>query len=478
MVKSTIPVLDVYKATAKKDNPLLTANKAQTENVAAGAKLAELGFDAASKTPSEHDVNASFLQTIRKDLGEKPKGWRALAAGVTEGVEFGEKRKSILDSKERLEKYQGTLKKLEDVVALSGQRLATFQKGEEVKQSLTPYVSRTLDMILEGAPQERIDLAGVDLTDRYNGQTGENWKYEMSNGKGVAVVDRNTGQSAIIPWSKLTSPELQEKVIMADPVYQSQLARQQKREDTELALSERNTAANETRANASLKKATLAEQNMLPSAENEGNIPLAKLGGKGLTPLIGSLNAEMGLSKEIPQVLKMLQDAKHIIRDHPRIGSSWANLVGSNSVTRGLLGEKDREAYEKLEKITNRVAEAFIRAKGGNISDSERETIKKSLFDVTQSAGSKEYNIQSVEEELLKGYLRGQYAGDQLSKGYVSTPQGFENFLTQNPGKLDEARKQHIPLLVRIKDPNTGEIRPLSSEDAAIAVQRGGIIVK
>ncbi|CAK9250432.1 unnamed protein product [Sphagnum jensenii] len=442
MVKSTIPVLDVYKATAKKDNPLLQAGKAQTENVAAGAKLAELGFDAASKTPSEHDVNASFLQTIRKDLGEKPKGWRALAAGITEGVEFGEKRKSILDSKERLEKYQGTLKKLEDVVALSGQRLATFQKGEEVKQSLTPYVSRTLDMILEGAPQERIDLAGVDLTDRYNGQTGENWKYEMSNGKGVAVVDRNT-------------------------------------------------AANETRANASLKKATLAEQNMLPSAENEGNIPLAKLGGKGLTPIIGSLNAEMGLSKEIPQVLKMLQDAKHIIRDHPRIGSSWANLVGSNSVTRGLLGEKDREAYEKLEKITNRVAEAFIRAKGGNISDSERETIKNVSLMSLNSAGSKEYKHQSVEEELLKGYLRGQYAGRKISYPLVANPtrtrsphsQGSLLRIEMHSSRKDPWEKpldaeQHSPFWCGLRS-HTERVRArLSSEDGCHCGSEGGIIVK
>jgi len=306
MAKSTIPVLDVYKATAKKENPLLTANKAQTENVAAGAKLAELGFDAASKVPSEHDVNASFLQTIRKDLGDKPKGWRALAAGITEGMEFGEKKKSILDSKERLEKYQGTLKKLEDVVALSGQRLATFQKGEEVKQSLTPYVSRTLDLILEGAPQERIDLAGVDLTDRYNQQTGENWKYEMGNGKGVAVVDRNTGQSAIIPWSKLTSPELQEKTLMADPVYQSQLARQEKREDAELTVSERNTAANETRANASMMKAGNKGENSPEEMEKQTYLRLQQLLTEGDPTISAGTGAKQWIAQNIPIVGDMV----------------------------------------------------------------------------------------------------------------------------------------------------------------------------
>ena len=306
MAKSTIPVLEVYKATAKKENPLLQGNKAQTENVAAGAKIAELGFDAASKVPSEHDANASFLQTIRKDLGEKPKGWRALAAGITEGMEFGEKRKSILDSKERLAKYQGTLKKLEDVVALSGERLATFQKGEQVKQNLTPYVSRTLDLILEGAPQERIDLAGVDLTDRYNQQTGENWKYEMGNGKGVAVVDRNTGQSAIIPWSKLTAPELQEKVIMADPVYQSQLARQQKREDAKLGMAERNTAANETRANASLLKSQKAAENSPEEMEKQTYLRLQQLLSEGDPTISAGTGVKQWAAQNIPFVGDMV----------------------------------------------------------------------------------------------------------------------------------------------------------------------------
>ena len=338
MAKSTIPVLEVYKATAKKENPLLQGNKAQTENVAAGAKIAELGFDAASKVPSEHDVNASFLQTIRKDLGDKPKGWRALAAGVTEGMEFGEKRKSILDSKERLAKYQGTLKKLEDVVALSGERLAGFQKGEQVKQSLTPYVSRTLDLILEGAPQERIDLAGVDLTDRYNQQTGENWKYELGNGKGVAVVDRNTGQSAIIPWSKLTAPELQEKVIMADPVYQSQLARQQKREDAELGMSERNTAANETRANASMMKAKNDQGTAPEEQEAQTYVRLRELlkAGDPTTGILSSLGQSVGMeaSAQQQEYQQLLADLK-LIHNNVLKGKNKAALDSIETLGKG-----------------------------------------------------------------------------------------------------------------------------------------------
>lgn len=192
------------------------------------------------------------------------------------------------------------------MVALSGQRLAQFQKGEEVKQNLTPYVSRILDLILEGAPRERIDLAGVDLTDRYNARTGENWKYEMGNGKGVAVVDRNTGQSAIIPWSKLTSPELQEKVIMADPVYQSQLARRQKRGDAELALSERNTVANETRAHAGMIKAGNKAENSPEEMEKQTYLRLQQLLTEGDPTISAGTGAKQWIAQNVPIVGDMV----------------------------------------------------------------------------------------------------------------------------------------------------------------------------
>jgi hypothetical protein len=61
----------------------------------------------------------------------------------------------------------------------------------------------------------------------------------MGNGKGIAVVNSKTGESAILPWSSLTSPDLEEKVLMANPIYQSQLLRQQQMEDRQMAVTEK-----------------------------------------------------------------------------------------------------------------------------------------------------------------------------------------------------------------------------------------------
>ena len=238
MARSSIPVLDIYTlAQGKKKSPF-ESQEVQLKNVALQSQLAQQGLENSIKMPKTEQANIEASGSLQKSLGEKPTGWAALASGVLEGFSLGEKKKSILDDKERLKKYNETLAKLENVIAVSGERLAKFQKQEEVKEGLTPYVSRTLDLILEKAPQERIDLAGMDLTRRYNQSTGENWEYEMGNGKGIAVVNSKTGESAILPWSSLTSPELEEKVMMANPIYQSQLLRQQQMEDHQMGLME------------------------------------------------------------------------------------------------------------------------------------------------------------------------------------------------------------------------------------------------
>ena len=239
MTRSSIPFLDIHKLAQNKKRSPFETQDAQLRNVSAQSQLAQQGLENSIKMPKTEHANIEAAGSLQKSLGDKPTGWAALASGVLEGYALGEKKKSILDDKERLKKYNETLAKLENVAAQSGERLASFQKQEQVKESLTPYVSRTLDLILEKAPQERIDLAGMDLTRRYNQSTGENWEYEMGNGKGIAVINSKTGESAILPWSSLTSPDLEEKVMMANPIYQSQLLRQQQMEDRQMAVTEK-----------------------------------------------------------------------------------------------------------------------------------------------------------------------------------------------------------------------------------------------
>lgn len=256
MSKTSLPILDVYKATSKKEDPREKLNQRQLENLKLRSNLAQESFNSLQNQTNESAPILETLGSLRKDFGENPTGWAALGAGLTEGLALSEKRKSILDDKKRLEKYTRTLDKLQAYSDEAAGRLAEAQKKEEIKELIAPYMSHTLDLILENAPQERIDLAGADLARRLGAASGERLEYAMGNGKGLTLTNPETGEDVYVPWERLAAQDLQEKVMMANPIYQSQLLRQQQREAQEMALAERHTAAQEVKAQAAMMKNT------------------------------------------------------------------------------------------------------------------------------------------------------------------------------------------------------------------------------
>lgn len=269
MAKSTLPILDVYKTRPKKEDDRVKLNKAQSENLTTQSQLAQASYGALQNKPHESGPVLEALGSLRQDFGEKPTGWGAFGAGFTEGMALGEKQKSILDDKERLAKYTATLDKLQAYNEEAQGRLAEAQKKEEIKEGISPYVSRTLDLIAEGAPQERIDLAGVDLARRLSAVSGDKLEYAMGNGNGLTLINPETGEDTYVTWEDLATPNIQEKVMMANPVYQSQLMRQQQMEAHDMALQERTTAAQELRAQASLQKAQSAGRGGQKSSEGQ-----------------------------------------------------------------------------------------------------------------------------------------------------------------------------------------------------------------
>jgi len=150
---------------------------------------------------------------------------------------------------------------------------------------------------------------------------------------------------------------------------------------------------------------------------------------------VATANAEMGLAKDAPLIEKMLGEAEDIINSNKSLGSGYVNFLTSNSVSRGLLDKKTRNAYEQLDKVANRIAEAYIKAKGGAISDSEREIIKKGLFTPQNLDKSNKFNINSIRHELAIAKERGDYVGNRLAEGYIPTPTSFEKHMKskENP---------------------------------------------
>ena len=475
------------------NNISANTSKAQYNKTKNQLQKGEIGIKKAQllgSLPSSTDVAGDTMMGAANSMAQSPRnGMTGLVEGLLrafggglKGKAADERRQQIMDSLDVLDyTMQG-----EEYLKNTQQQVAKQQEDMQYRPSQKQYEQSYSDGTLEPTLKATFQQMGVDpnnvqlssdglnvfvekdgqvtkapVSDFFSPEDSQKFQFINSTQKANLAKSENKQVQGLAQENNALKSRLQTleeqfsqmegiSPVMAKSLSQSVLEgekMQQQEQDFKekgLSLQERGLGIQQQNANISQDYLNLEKNKVkAQSAENSyGSIPISNLGGKGITPFTNAIKSEQNLSSEIPQVFKQLADAKKIINDNPNIGSGWANLVGSNSITRSALGDKDRAAYEKLDKISNRVAEAFIRAKGGNISDSERETIKKGLFDVSQSAESKLYNIQSVEDELSKAYLRGQFAGEELRKGLIYTPQGFEKSLEENPQALENVRRK------------------------------------
>ena len=315
MAKSTLPILEAYKATRPKDqksNRSDELHKQKSELLKSQLDAAKLSYEVGQKSPDPKQPYREVMENMRKSLGDKPTGWAAIGAGFIDGWNASAKERSILDDKKRLKAFEDTLSKMNAYSLEAQGRLAEAQKKEEIKEGLSPYVSRTLDLIMEGAPQERIDLAGIDLARRLSAVSGDTLEYAMGNGNGLTLRNPETGEDTYVTWEDLAAPNIQEKVMMANPVYQSQLLRQQQMEAHDMALQERDTAARELGAEAAMYR-----------AQNGGS-------GRGAGIVGGTKDLSVALER-IPDIenfpdLLTKQGYSQYYRDHKNFGQILQEL--------------------------------------------------------------------------------------------------------------------------------------------------------
>ncbi len=112
-----------------KSDPLLT-----------GAHILGQQYQANASAPNEHDVDAEMYKDIRASLGEKPRGWRAIASGFTQGLERGAKLSSLQDRKKDLEKYNKVMNYFEEVNNYALQRKQEEEMEQYANQAALHYV--------------------------------------------------------------------------------------------------------------------------------------------------------------------------------------------------------------------------------------------------------------------------------------------------------------------------------------------------
>lgn len=415
-----------------KNNPIskLGVQKNKVSGVPAqigiGAGIENSKYGNKTKLKSQSDVNAELFSDISDSFskpGERPRGsWRNLGAGIAKGMEYGAKSQGVKERKEDYDRYDHVMNYFNEVNNAAMEQNAWYENRESAKREMMPQVLAYMDNIANLDPQSQRIMA-QDMLAQYGDALGEDFKLSSIDGSNpfLMTIQSEKGQQLFDLRSMFAGDEaIQQSIAMKMPEYQMRLQEERANKKRELDMKEKELKA---------RYPNYGREDGEGDEEDYGSIPLEniKKGGGGRA-FMNTINAEMNLAKDIPVIMSQLDEAQQIIKDNPAIGAGWSNYLSKGSFTKSLMDDKTRVAVEKLDKIASRVEEAFIKAKGTSITDSERETIKKGLFQTTNKGESNKFNIDSVRKELLIAQERGEFAADELVKGRIATPQSFRKF--------------------------------------------------
>ncbi len=412
------------------------------ESIRTGASIENEKFKNSLAVPNQHDNNAKLFGELSDSFGarpgDRPRGlWRNAASGFLKGLEHGQKAKSIEKNEGRRDKYEEVMNYLQETNNEAIQQNQWYEKRESARKQMIPQVLSYIDNIDRLDPQSQRIMA-QDMLGQYGQSLGEDFKLSSIDGSNpfLMTIQSSKGQQLFDLRSLFAGDDATEQAIaMKMPEYQMKL--QEDRQDKQRKFQQNQDSIDIKKYKAGIPGGSYGTKN--ENMDNPyGSIPLEtiKAGGGGRA-FMNTLNSEINLAKDIPIVLDQLQEAEDIINKNPAIGTSWNNWVSKGSFSKGFMNSDLRYAYERLGKIASRVEEAYVKAKGSSITDAERETIKKGLFDTTLQGRSSQYNIDSVRKELAISAQRGTFAAEELSKGRVATSASFDKFKNsqeqQNP---------------------------------------------
>jgi hypothetical protein len=412
-------------------------------SVGLGANMETMRYQNQAVLPNQNDNDAQLFADIGKGLsapGDRPRGaWRNLAAGVSKGLEYGAKSNAIGERKENYDKYEKVMDYFQQTNNAVVERNEWYEKRENARQKLMPQALAYMDNIDKLNPQSQRIMA-QDMLAQYGEAIGEDFKLSSVDGSNpfLMTIQSSKGQQVFDLRSLFAGDEaMQQGIAMKMPGYQMKLEKEENEKRKKFDLEQEKIDILKYKEGVSGGK--YGSKNDAEHNEH-GSVPLETLKkGGGGRALINTVNSEINLAKDIPIVLEQLDEAEKIINDNPKIGSGWNNYASKGATTKTFMDDKLRVAYEKLSKIASRVEEAYVKAKGSNITDAERETIRKGLFDTTLKGESSRYNINSIRHELAIAQERGDFASEELSKGRIATSTSFNNFRKSKLEKTNES---------------------------------------
>lgn len=403
------------------DSKNRSASRNLGDSVIQAGQLQDSSYKNQASLPTQSENDAQLFADIGKSFsapGDRPRGGaRNLGAGFAKGLEYGAKSNAISEKKENFGKYQKQMDYLKSVQGEVVKQNQWHAEQEKRLETVKPFAVGGLE----------ISYSGMDYA------TGNDRMRNVMEQAKLADPTIKGDYIGYVPNSPIVNMRDQEGNIIAYSL--SNLAGEDvvKRVQENYIKQQQSNTSNDA---IDVKKYKQGIPGGAYGTKNEnannpyGSIPLANLKtGGGGRAFMNTLNSEINLAKDIPIVLDQLQEAEDIIKKNPAIGTSWNNWVSKGSFSKGFMDKDLRHAYEKLGKIAARVEETYVKAKGSSITDAERETIKKGLFDTSLQGRSSQFNINSVRKELAIAAQRGEFAADELLNGRVATSSSFNKFI-------------------------------------------------
>lgn len=436
-------------------------------SISAGADIKDRIYKNKSSLKNSNDIYAETAGEIGKTFngpGGRPRGLiDNIGAGLSKGLEAGFKLNSAAEKKGDFDKYADEMEYLQEANNAALERSEWYEKREAARTEFLPQVVAYADNIDRLDPQSQRIMA-QSILEGYGRAVGEDFKLSSIDGSNpfLMTIESSKGHQLFDVRSMFAGDQvMQQSLAMKMPEYQMKLQQERQDKEREFAIKEESNRVK------SLKYAAPDE------GDNPyGSIPIKILGGKGMTPFMQTINAEINLAKDVPVILHQIDEAKNIIKSNPSLGKAFNNWAGKGSFSKGWMDDKTRDAYEKVDKISSRIAEAYIKAKGGAISEGEREIIKAGLFKVDNLGSSNQYNIDSVAKELKISKSRGDFASQELKAGRIATAGSFDEYQksTQSPERTPE----QVPKdLVTIFDPVTMKEEVIDATKVDAAIQGG-----
>lgn len=430
-----------------------------------GVDIAQKGFENEVGTRNAHDDDADLFASLGAMAGPKPRGAAALFSGLAKGAELGSRSKSTAKKQESLDKYNRVMDYFRTQNMEMEKQLQWQRQKEQEAEILRPYAVGGLETAYSGMPYEQGNEAMRNIFDQMkinNPNIKGDYVSYVPNSPLLNIRDEN-GKYTVFPLTKYAGEDVSKRV-------QGEFIEKQR-------LGVNHDQLEVQKFDKGLPSKFGNKANQAAEANEFGSIPLSNLKGRGSATLLSTATAEMNLAKEVPIVLNMLKEGEDIIKGNPDLGKGFTNYLAPGKVSKALLDKPTREAYEKLDKIASRIAETYIRAKGSAISDSERETIKKGLFDPSNMEGSNKYNINSVRKELEIAKERGDFTGEELTRGFIPTPTSFEKYRQSKENQVKDAQSSGAGVRFPIFDPATKKQLGTIGEEEMDQVSADGFLI-